>query len=94
VTRIVVDLGWLRGLQADMTATTERMSAASEEAVDIPSRPDVDGDTTDFMNKWDERRGDLAECLDALDGILTAVIDSFDYVNQALADATGGGDGP
>lgn len=86
--KIVVDIAWLQELRSDMSTTRDRMAAASNEAVSLPSRPEVDNDATDFMNRWEKRRADLADCLDALDDILVAVVESFELIDQTLAEST------
>jgi hypothetical protein len=45
------------------------------------------------MGKWDERRGELADSLDAVSQMLTAIFDGFDGTqNELIAGLNGDGE--
>ncbi len=88
---IIVDLPWIEQLKTDIGETTARLRRDSADAVVLTSASGVDGRTTDFMNKWDERRGNLADCLEGVEQLLQTIYDSFSGTEQALIDALDGG---
>lgn len=85
---IHVDLPWLKTMETDIGSTRTRLDADSGDAVSLPSASAVDSGTTDFMNEWDERRGELSKSLDAVQQIVTAIHDSFNQVDQELGTCT------
>jgi len=91
MTQIIADLPWVKSTKEDVSATTDRMRTASEDAVSIASAPDVDGGTTDFMNKFDERRGDLGDYLQSVEDLFQGIFDAFNMTDTQLRDATQGG---
>jgi hypothetical protein len=93
MTQIVVDLPWVQSTKEDISQTTGAMRRASEDAVSLDSAPDVDGGSTDFMQKWDERRGELADFLQGVEELFQGIYDAFDMTSTDLRDAVleGGG---
>lgn len=87
---IIVDLPWINELKTDIHETTDRLRRDSSDAVVLTSASGVDGRATDFMNKWDERRGNLADCLQGVEDLLQAIFESFSGTEQALIDALNG----
>jgi hypothetical protein len=87
---IVVDLGWVLQLHGEVTDTTGSLRAAPADAVGLPSSPTVDSGSTDFMKKWDERAGELADCLESVGELLAAIHEGFSTVDNQLGNATQG----
>lgn len=85
---IHVDLPWLKTMKSDISSTRTRLDADSGDAVSLPSAPAVDSGTTDFMNEWDERRGELSKTLEAVQQIVAAIHDSFQEVDDELGSCT------
>lgn len=82
--RIVIDLGFVLDLKADVSMTTTRLRRDSDAVASISSRPEVDGALRSFMSGWDERRDGLASSLDALESALQAIHDSFTATEDEL----------
>jgi hypothetical protein len=94
MSRIIVNLPWVQSTKDDVSSTTGRMREDSADVVALGSSPDVDGGATDFMKKWDERRGDLGDYLQGVEELLQGIYDAFDTTSTSLRDATqdsGGG---
>ncbi len=90
MTQIIVNLPWVKSTKESISGTTDRMKADSEDAVSLDSAPEVDSGSTDFMQKWDERRGELAEYLQGVEDLFQAIFDAFSMTDKQLAEATQG----
>ncbi len=88
---IIIDLPWINQLKADISDTTGRLRQGSSDMVSLSSASGVDGKTTDFMNKWDERRGNLADCLQGVEELLQTIHESFTMTQDELIAALEGG---
>jgi hypothetical protein len=87
MTQIIVDLPWVQSTKEDVSLTTSAMRTASEDAVSLSSAPDVDSGSTDFMQRWDERRGDLADYLATVEELFQGIYDAFSMTSADLRDA-------
>jgi hypothetical protein len=90
MTQIIVNLPWVKSTKESISGTTDRMRTSSDDVVSLDSAPDVDSGSTDFMNKWDERRGELAEYLKGVEDLFQAIFDAFSMTDKQLAEATQG----
>ena len=83
-TRIVVDLGYVGELKSSVDSTTGGLRSDGEHRASVPSTPRVDDALSDFLSKWDERRTELADSLDAVSSALGAISDSFSRTEDEL----------
>jgi hypothetical protein len=83
---IVVDLDYVASLRGRVTKTNGRLRSAQPESVSIASDPEMDGELSDFMHRWDKRRGQLADSLKGVEEALTTIHDSFSETDGRLAD--------
>ena len=90
MTQIIVNLPWVQSTKDDVSSTTrpDRMRPTRPMSSPSTASPDVDSGATDFMQKWDERRGDLGDYLQGVEDLLQAIYDAFNTTEQALAEAT------
>ncbi len=82
--QIVVDLGFVLDLKGDVHRTTLRLRRDAGDVSDISSRPEVGDALRSFMNKWDERRDQVADSLGAVEEALQAIHDSFTATEDEL----------
>jgi predicted nucleic acid-binding Zn-ribbon protein len=82
--QIVIDLGWVDDLRADVASTRSRLSRDSGDTASIDSSDKVNGALRDFLDKWDERRGDLADTLESVEEALEAINESFTATEDEL----------
>ena len=89
--RIVVDVAYVEGLRSNVDTTTSGLRGQGGEHAGVPSASRVDEALGDFMGKWDERRGELADSLDAVASALGAIADSFTRTEAELVGQLDGG---
>jgi predicted nucleic acid-binding Zn-ribbon protein len=82
--QIVIDLGWVLELQSDVANTRSRLRRDSGDTAQVDSSPDVNGSLRSFLDKWDERRGDLADTMEGVEKALQAIYDSFTATEDEL----------
>ena len=90
---IIVNLDWVQELKDSIDQTVSRMRAQSEDAVFVTSRPEVDSKTTDFMNEWDKRRDNVADCIEGCAAMLQVIYDAFTQTSDELEAAIQGDGG-
>lgn len=90
---IIVNLDWVVDLKDGIDRTVSRMRAQSEDAVFVTSRPDVDSKTTDFMNEWDKRRDNVADCIEGCAAMLQVIHEAFTQTQDELIAAIEGDGG-
>lgn len=83
--QIVVDLDYVSDLKERVVDTTDNLRSDRPQNVSLPSDGETDDRLHDFMQKWDKRRGQLADTLDAVAVALTAIHDGFDGTDNKLA---------
>ena len=88
--RILVDLGWLAGLSGEIGATTDDLRRSPNDAVSVPSSPWLERGIAGFLGEWDEKSGQLADCLQSVHDLTNAIHDSFVEADRQLGDATSG----
>jgi len=81
---IVVDLDYVSHLRGQVGSTTDRLRSDSPDRVSLPSDPETDDELHEFMEKWDKRRGELADTLASVAEALTAIHDAFDGTDNQL----------
>ena len=64
--RIVVDIAYVDGLKSNVDTTTNGLRGDGGYSARVPSAGRLNDALEDFMGKWDERRGELADSLDAV----------------------------
>jgi len=82
--QIIIDLGWVQELRADVESTKTRLRRDSDETARIDSSADVNDALHSFLDKWDERRGDLADTMEGVEEALQAIHDSFTKTEDEL----------
>jgi hypothetical protein len=85
--RIIVDLGYVLDLRADISGTTTRLRRSSDDTASIDSAPDVNYRLRDLLNDCDERRGELAGVLASVEDALQCIHDSFTQTEDELVAA-------
>lgn len=90
---IIVDLEVVSTLRTDVDTTRSTLREENGSEARTITCGDVDGALEDFMGDWDERRGELADSLDAVSQLLTAIYDSFSGAQDELIDSLDGGGG-
>ncbi|MEO5899096.1 MAG: hypothetical protein ABIR68_03055 [Ilumatobacteraceae bacterium] len=89
--KIYIDIDYVLKLHGDVTDTSSRLRGKVGKVDDIiTSDDDIDGKLHDFMQKWDKRRGQVADTLDAVASGLHAIQDSFSTTDQKMADQVNG----
>lgn len=88
---IIVDLDLVSTLRTDVDTTRTTLRGESGNSARTTTCGDVDGALEDFMGDWDERRGELADSLDAVSQLLGAIFDSFSGAQDELIDSLDGG---
>lgn len=86
MTEIAVGIQYLRNLASDTRSVADALeseSALSNER--ICSVPSIDEAYADFCNRWDRRRGELAEALRTIANSLETVGHSFGRVDADIA---------
>jgi hypothetical protein len=89
--RIVVDIGYVDGLKSSVDTTRSGLRGEGSNDARVPSSSRVNDALDDFMGKWDERRGELADSLDAVSTALGAISDSFTRTEDELVGQLEGG---
>ena len=82
--RIVVDIAYCDQLKSSVDTTTSGLRGEGGYSARVPSAGRLNDALEDFMNKWDERRGELADSLDAVSSALGAISDSFSDTEDEL----------
>ena len=75
--RIVVDIAYVDQLKSSVDTTTGGLRGEGGYSARVPSAGRLNDALEDFMGKWDERRGELADSLDAVSSALGAISSSF-----------------
>lgn len=81
---IVVDLDYVADLRTRVTNTTGRLRSDRPNNVSVPSDDDIDDKLHSFMERWDKRRGELADSLAGVGEALKAMHDAFDGTDNKL----------
>ena len=81
---IVVDLDYVADLRTRVTHTTTKLRQDRPGNVSVPSDDDIDDKLHDFMERWDKRRGQLADTLASVGEALKAMHDAFDGTDNKL----------
>lgn len=81
---IVVDLDYVADLHIRVTNTTSRLRDDRPNDASTPSDSDVDDKLHSFMNKWDKRRGELADTMAGVGEALQAMHDAFNGTEDQL----------
>jgi len=82
--QIVIHLGWVLELQSDVANTRTRLRRDSGDTASIDSSADVNEALHSFLDKWDERRGDLADTMEGVEKALEAIHESFTSTEDEL----------
>lgn len=91
--QIRVDLDYVDGLRTQVVGTSDGLRTNSRWSPGVSSAPPVDDELGDFMGRWDKRRGELADSLDAVAEALKVIFDSFTATDQELTDQLNGDGG-
>ncbi len=84
--QIRIDVEYVRALHGSVGTTAGRLRGKVGNVSDtLSSDPDVSGALHDFMDKWDKRRDQVAETLDAVVSALQAIDESFTGTDEELA---------
>ena len=89
--KIVVDLTYVDDLKTKVTSSKNDLSSSSPSGVSIDSDAKMQDKLHDFMERWDKRRGELADSLAAVEQALTAIHEAFDGTECELVSQLGGG---
>ncbi|MDQ3176848.1 MAG: hypothetical protein M3Q72_04770 [Actinomycetota bacterium] len=81
---IIVDLDFVATLRDDTNTTCETLRGDNGYSARTSTCGEVDDKLGDFMGKWDERRGELADTLDAVSQMATAIYDGFSGTQDEL----------
>jgi len=81
---IVVDLDYVADLRTRVTNTTTKLREDRPNNVSVPSDHDIDDKLHSFMERWDKRRGQLADTLASVGDALKAMHDAFDGTDNKL----------
>ena len=89
---IRIDIPYVRRLHDSVQDTAQRLRGNTENVNDmLSSDSDVEGKLHDFMGKWDKRRGQVADTLDAVVNALHAIDESFTESDEKMACQVNGG---
>jgi uncharacterized protein YukE len=89
---ISININYVRGLKGQVDDTSGRLRGdVGDVAHTIDSDPDVNDKLHDFMGKWDKRRGQVADTLDAVSSALNSIDESFTQTDDKLASQVNGG---
>jgi uncharacterized protein YukE len=89
--KIHIDLNYVRTLKSEVDGTAGRLRGDVGNVKDtISSDSDVNDKLHDFMGKWDKRRGQVADTLDAVASALQSIDESFTKTDDKLAAQVGG----
>ena len=89
--RIVVDIAYVDQLKSNVDTTTSGLRGEGGYSARVPSAGRLNDALEDFMGKWDERRGELADSLDAVSSALGAISSSFGDTEDELVSQLEGG---
>jgi hypothetical protein len=81
---IVVDLDYVAELHTRVTSTTTKLRDDRPGDVSVPSDDAIDDKLHSFMERWDKRRGELADSLASVGEALQAMHDAFDGTDDKL----------
>ena len=81
---IVVDLDYVADLHTRVANTTTKLREDRPGNVSVPSDHDIDDKLHSFMDRWDKRRGELADTLASVGEALQAMHDAFDGTDNKL----------
>jgi uncharacterized protein YukE len=89
---IKINIPYVRTLHGSVQDTAERLRGHTGDVHDtLSSDPDVSDKLHDFMGKWDKRRGQVADTLDAVVSALHAIDESFTESDEKMAAQVDGG---
>ena len=88
--RILIDLDWVDELRSDVAGTRKRLSRSSGATAQVHSSPKVNEALRSFLDKWDERREDLADTMAGVEKALEAITTSFTSTEDKLLDQLNG----
>ena len=90
--KIHIDLTYVRTLKGQVDDTASRLRGDVGNVADtIDSDDKVADKLNDFMGKWDKRRRQVADTLDAVASALQAIDESFTATDDKLASQVNGG---
>lgn len=83
--KIHIDLDYVRTLKGNVDDTAGRLrgNVGSVKGT-VDSDGKVNDELSDFMGKWDKRRGQVADTLDAVVSALKAIDESFTKTDDKL----------
>lgn len=88
---IIVDLDYVAALKGDVDTTCSTLRGDDGYEARTTTCGEADEALDDFMGKWDERRGELADSLDAVATMLQSIYEGFSGTEQELIDGLDGG---
>ena len=90
--KIHIDLDYVRTLKGEVDGTSGRLRGdVGNTSNTIDSDDSVNEKLHDFMGKWDKRRGQVADTLDAVSSALNSIDESFTQTDDKLASQVNGG---
>jgi hypothetical protein len=81
---IVVDLDYVASLKTRVDGTTTRLRTDRPNNASIPSDHQMDDELHHFQQRWDKRRGELADTLAGVAEALQAIHEAFAGVDDKL----------
>jgi uncharacterized protein YukE len=89
--KIHIDLDYVRTLKGEVDGTSGRLRGdVGNTSNTIDSDDSVNEKLHDFMGKWDKRRGQVADTLDAVASALKAIDESFTECDDKMTDQLNG----
>jgi uncharacterized protein YukE len=89
---IKINITYVRGLKGQVDDTSGRLRGdVGDVSHTIDSDSDVNDKLHDFMGKWDKRRRQVADTLDAVSSALNSIDESFTQTDDKLASQVNGG---
>ncbi|MFT3852330.1 MAG: hypothetical protein QM733_06300 [Ilumatobacteraceae bacterium] len=88
--KIHIQLDYVRTLKGNVDDTAGRLRGGGNLKGTIDSDGRVDDALGDFMGKWDKRRGQVADTLDAVASALQAIDESFTATDDKLTSQLNG----
>jgi uncharacterized protein YukE len=89
--KIHIDLNYVRTLKGQVDGTSGHLRGKVGNVKNtIDSDDSVNDKLNDFMGKWDKRRGQVADTLDAVASALKSIDESFTQTDDKLAGQVNG----
>ena len=83
---IKINIPYVRALKGSVQDTADRLRGKVGDVSDtLSSDPDISGDLHDFMDRWDKRRDQVADTLDAVVSALKAIDETFCESDEQMA---------